>query len=69
MELGDRLEPQANGVHFMHVPTYQSVAQALQEVGFLLEASIMRSEIGQESSAVKECTDDCRFWLAQKPIS
>lgn len=67
MELGDRLEPQANGVHFMHVPTYQSVAQALQEVGFLLEASIMRSELGQESSAVEEYSDDCRFWLAQKP--
>ena len=67
MEFGDRLEPQSSGVHFMHVPTYQSVAQALQEAGFQLEASIMRSEIGQESSAVQAYSDDCRLWLAQKP--
>ena len=67
LEFGDRLEPQSSGVHFMHVPTYQSVALALQEAGFELEASIMRSEIGQESTAVEAYSDDCRFWLAQKP--
>jgi ubiquinone/menaquinone biosynthesis C-methylase UbiE len=67
LEFGDRLEPQSSGVHFMHVPTYRSVAQTLQEAGFQLEASIMRSEIGQESPAVLAYSDDCRFWLAQKP--
>lgn len=66
-ELGDRLEPQATGAHYMHVPTYQGVEQSLQAVGFLLEASIMRSELGQESSAVENYSDDCRFWLVQKP--
>ena len=68
LAFGDRLEPQSSGVHFMHVPTYQSVALALQEAGFELEASIMRSEIGQESTGVEAYSDDCRFWLAQKPI-
>ena len=66
-ELGDRLELQTTGAHYMHVPTYQSVEQSIQAAGFTLEASIMRSDLGQESCAVENYSDDCRFWLVQKP--
>jgi ubiquinone/menaquinone biosynthesis C-methylase UbiE len=64
---GDRLEAAEEGIHFMHVPTVDEVQTLLEKVGFRIEASVMRSELCVEDEAVKEFSDDCRFWVVQRP--
>jgi len=65
--LGDRAEPTKDGLHFMHVPTVEEMEVRLQQAGFRMEATVMRSELCGEPPEVKEFSDDCRFWVVQKP--
>lgn len=65
--LGDRAETTADGLHFMHVPTVDEMARTLEQAGFRLDASIMRSELCDEPPEVMAFSDDCRFWVVQKP--
>ena len=51
----------------MHVPTVEEMEALLQRVGFRIEAHAMRSELANEPTAVREFSDDCRFWVVQKP--
>jgi len=64
---GDRAETTKDGLHFMHVPTVDEMEACLQEVGFRLEVSVMRSELCEEPPEVKAFSDNCRFWVVQKP--
>lgn len=66
---GDRAEKTSEGLHFMHVPTATEVETLLAETGFRLEASLMRSELGDEPPEVTAFSDDCRFWVVQKPLT
>ncbi len=68
-DFGDRSEATHHGAHFMHVPTVAEMEAVLARVGFRLEVSVMRSELAQESKAVEDFSDDCRFWIVQKPES
>ena len=68
-EFGDRLEEREGGVHFMHVPTVAEIETTLQNVGFRIEAHLMRSDLANESAAVREFSDDCRFWVVQRPAN
>lgn len=65
-DFGDRSESTAHGAHFMHVPTVTEMEAVLERVGFRLEASVMRSELANEPQAVRDFSDDCRFWVVQK---
>ena len=53
----------------MHVPSVAEMQALLAQVGFRLEVSVMRSELGKESAEVEAFSDDCRFWVVQKPES
>lgn len=64
---GDRAEVTADGLHFMHVPTQAEMTALLVAVGFRLEATAMRSELAREPVGVEAFSDDCRFWVVQKP--
>lgn len=64
---GDRAEKTDDGLHFMHVPTVTEVESLLEDAGFRVEASVMRSELGEEPPEVEAFSDDCRFWVVQKP--
>lgn len=64
---GDRAEKTGDGLHFMHVPTVAEVEALLEEAEFRVEASVMRSELGNEPPEVEAFSDDCRFWVVQKP--
>lgn len=66
-DFGDRYEPAGEGAHFMHVPTAPEVEAILARVGFRIEATVMRSEIAVEPEDVAEFSDECRFWIVQKP--
>lgn len=66
-DFGDRFEDLGFGVHFMHVPTVSEMEAVLKGVGFRIEATVMRSEIAAEPKEVNEFSDECRFWVVQKP--
>ncbi len=66
-DFGDRAEATSHGAHFMHVPALGELEACLLRVGFHIEATVMRSEIAHESQAVDDFSDDCRFWIVQKP--
>lgn len=66
-DFGDRTEETHHGAHYMHVPSQVEIEALLKTVGFHIEATVMRSELAQESAAVEEFSDDCRFWVVQKP--
>ena len=68
-DFGDRYEPTDYGMHFIHVPTVAEMQLLLDKVGFHIEASVMRSELGKESAEVEAFSDDCRFWIVKKPES
>ena len=66
-DFGDRMQVTEEGVHFMHVPNVAEIEATLEDVGFRIEATVMRFEIAIESEAVTEFSDECRFWVVQKP--
>lgn len=66
-EFGDRTEQTGLGQHFMHVPTTGELEAMLTRVGFRLEAHALRSALANEPQEVREFSDDCRFWVVQKP--
>ncbi len=65
---GDRAETTDDGLHFMHVPSVTEMETLLSATGFRIEASIMRSQLGEEPPEVEAFSDDCRFWVVQKPL-
>jgi len=66
IDFGDRLFETEHGTTFMHVPSAKEIRTALEEVGFMVLESSMRSEIAVESKAVLEFSEDCRFWVVGK---
>lgn len=52
---------------FMHLPTRAEILEDLAAAGWVHEWDEMRRRIAPESKAVKDFSDECRFWLARKP--
>ncbi|MEM9026505.1 MAG: class I SAM-dependent methyltransferase [Verrucomicrobiota bacterium] len=67
VDFGDRYEETDMGMLFIHVPTPQEIRDLAKSVGFRVEADVMRSVIANEPPRVREFSDDCRFWVLQKP--
>lgn len=65
-DFGDRAEVMDEGVHYMHVPSVDEMKALIESTGFRLEATVMRSELGEEPDEVLQFSDDCRFWIVQK---
>ena len=66
-DFGDRVQHIENDIFFIHIPTAQEVQALLERVGFRIEATVLRSEIAEEPQDVTEFSDECRFWVVQKP--
>lgn len=66
-DFGDRIEIKESGTHFMHVPSVVEMEEALSAVGFRLEVQLLRSDLANESPEIREFSDDCRFWIVQRP--
>lgn len=67
-EYGDRHFETEHGHTFMHVPDRASVEEDLRVSGLALVDSRMRSAIAEEEPSTLEFAEDCRFWIAQRPI-
>ncbi|MFP4353313.1 MAG: class I SAM-dependent methyltransferase [Puniceicoccaceae bacterium] len=67
LEFGDRIGGTPWGDLYIHVPEANLIRADLKETGFRVEADVLRSKLADESPAVREFSDECRFWIAQKP--
>lgn len=68
-ELGDRVVDSPHGPMFIHIPTRAEVVEDLQATGWRLEADVLRVELANEKEEVRAFGDECRFWVAQKPLA
>ena len=66
--LGDRLLETPEGTLFMHVPGEGEIESLLAATGWALEFTALRSELANESRLVRDFADECRFWVARKPV-
>ncbi len=68
LEFGDRYGETPTGKLFIHVPEANEVRKDLQQIGFLVERDVLRSKLSDESQIVRDFSDECRFWIARKPV-
>ena len=66
VEFGDRYFEDETGRTFMHLPDRREVLEDLAATGWRHEFDAMRTEIAHESKAVRDFSDECRFWVARK---
>ncbi|HNC23741.1 MAG TPA: class I SAM-dependent methyltransferase [Opitutaceae bacterium] len=66
-EFGDRyFSEEGTGRTFMHLPDRTEILEDLAATGWQHHFDAMRPEIAVEPRAVREFSDDCRFWLAKR---
>jgi SAM-dependent methyltransferase len=66
VEFGDRYFEDENGRTFMHLPDRAEILADLRATGWQHAFDAMRCEIGPESRAVLNFSDECRFWVAHR---
>lgn len=66
-EFGDRyFEEEGTGRTFMHLPDRAEILADLAATGWTHHYDTMRRDVASESRAVRDFSDDCRFWVAHK---
>jgi SAM-dependent methyltransferase len=66
-DFGDRFEPDGMGELYIHVPTIREMEGELKAAGFRIEANAPRSSLANEPPEVRAFSDECRFWVVQRP--
>jgi SAM-dependent methyltransferase len=64
VEFGDRYFEDHTGRTFMHLPDRDEILEDLAATGWTHTFDALRREIAVESEAVREFSDECRFWVA-----
>jgi SAM-dependent methyltransferase len=64
VEFGDRYFEDETGRTFMHLPTRAEILADLVVTGWTHKYDALRSELAHESRAVRDFSDECRFWAA-----
>lgn len=65
VEFGDRYFEDDLGRTFMHLPNRKEILEDLKATGWNHEWDSMRRRISKESRAVRDFSDECRFWVAK----
>jgi SAM-dependent methyltransferase len=66
VEFGDRYFTDEAGRTFMHLPDRREILDDLAATGWRHAFDTMRTEIAREHHAVREFSDECRFWAAHR---
>ena len=66
VEFGDRYFEDEAGRTFMHLPDRREILEDLAATGWEHAFDAMRNEIAKESRAVRDFSDECRFWVAHR---
>jgi SAM-dependent methyltransferase len=69
VEFGDRYFEDETGRTFMHLPDRREILEDLTATGWRHEFDALRSDIAREPKAVREFSDECRFWLCRRSDS
>ncbi len=64
VEFGDRYFEDDLGRTFMHLPDRAEILADLKATGWTHTWDAMRREIAKEPRAVRDFSDECRFWVA-----
>lgn len=65
VEFGDRYFEDESGRTFMHLPDRREILEDLTATGWTHEYDALRSDIAKESKAVRDFSDECRFWVGR----
>lgn len=65
-EFGDRRFEDECGDTFMHLPNRTEILEDFAATGWLHVADHLRRELTRESAAVRDFSDECRFWIARR---
>jgi len=69
LEFGDiTYNTDDGGKLYIHAPLSEDVREDCKEAGFRVEADVLRSQLAQEKEETLAFSDDCRFWIVQKPV-
>lgn len=66
IDFGDRYFEDEAGRTFMHLPTRAEIIEDLESTGWRPEYDAMRRTLARESKAVRDFSDECRFWVARR---
>lgn len=66
LEFGDRYFAHEHGQTFMHLPVRGEILEDLAATGWTHVADHLRDELARERRAVREFSDNCRFWVARR---
>lgn len=66
VEFGDRYFEDEAGRTFMHLPDRREILDDLAATGWRHAFDAMRTEVARESRAVRDFSDECRFWAAHR---
>ncbi len=66
LEFGDRYFAHEHGQTFMHLPDRAEILADLAATSWTHVEDTMRREVASESRAVRDFSDECRFWVAIK---
>jgi SAM-dependent methyltransferase len=66
VEYGDRYFEDESGRTYMHLPDRAEILADLAATGWAHEFDALRAEVAHESRAVRDFSDECRFWAARK---
>jgi len=66
VEFGDRYFEDEAGRTFMHLPDRREILEDLAATGWRHAFDAMRTEVARESRAVRDFSDECRFWAAHR---
>lgn len=67
VEFGDRyFEEDGVGRTFMHLPDRAEILADLAATGWTHAFDAMRRDLARESKAVRDFSDECRFWVAHR---
>ena len=66
LEFGDRYFSDETGNTFMHLPDRREVLEDLAATHWVHIEDATRNELASETPKVRNFSDNCRFWVAQK---
>lgn len=66
LEFGDRYFEDEHGRTFMHLPDRAEILEDLESAGWEPAFDALRKQLASEQKAVRDFSDECRFWVARK---